>query len=247
MNLTQVYLDDDFSCYAVSEAEAKFIYQEIFVEDSYGGQDLGNDPFIIDVGANIGLFSMYMKQRYPNARIAAYEPAPETAQALRKNLDPFTDISVHEHCLGTETGTANLTYYPVVPGNSTLHPEGKLPQKRWMAEFLDPDQLEMLWASKIITVNIDRLSHSLAREYPECTVIDMLKIDVEGAELEVLGGIDDADWKKIRNVTLEVHNTEKSRVVDVEELLRSKGMKVFSELHPQTGEALGICNVKAFA
>ncbi|MEU7641919.1 FkbM family methyltransferase [Streptomyces sp. NPDC039016] len=247
MSPTLIEFDGGFSCYALSEIEARFIHQEVFVDHAYGDEDLGEAPFIVDVGANIGLFSLNMRRRYPGARIVAYEPAPETACVLRRNLElhGITDITVHTHALGAEAGTAAFTYYPAMPGNSTFYPEGKARQKQVTAELLGAEQAEASFASNPLTVGVERLSRSLAEHHPDRAVIDLLKIDVEGAELDVLAGIDETDWARIRNVALEVHNTAVSQVDDVEELLRDKGMTVTSELHPLLGQVLGVCNVRA--
>jgi hypothetical protein len=53
-------------------------------------------------------------------------------------------------------------------------------------------------------------------------VIDLLKVDVEGAELDVLRGIDEADWPKIRAVIAEVHDVD-GRVDAVRRLLEDRG------------------------
>jgi FkbM family methyltransferase len=55
--------------------------------------------------------------------------------------------------------------------------------------------------------------------------IDLLKIDVEGAEWEVLQGVDESDWPRLRQLIIEVHNTD-GRVQQVRELLESKGFAV---------------------
>ena len=52
--------------------------------------------------------------------------------------------------------------------------------------------------------------------------IDLLKIDCEGAEWDVLSGIKEADWLKIKSIVIEVHDTE-NRVQKVKELFAQKG------------------------
>ena len=56
---------------AVKEFMTLYIYKEIFVEGCYD-LSLATDPapFIIDVGANTGLFIIRMKQLYPNAKVS---------------------------------------------------------------------------------------------------------------------------------------------------------------------------------
>jgi hypothetical protein len=73
-----------------------------------------------------------------------------------------------------------------------------------------------------VTCQLRRLSDVIREE--KIQAIDLLKVDVEKCELDVLLGIDAADWSKIRQVVVEVHNHE-NRLETVKELLRSHGFK----------------------
>jgi hypothetical protein len=55
--------------------------------------------------------------------------------------------------------------------------------------------------------------------------VDLLKIDVERAELDVLAGIDDSDWPRIRQVVVEVHD-EEGRAARIERMLAQHGFRV---------------------
>src|SRR5579871_1502116 len=59
--------------YFSNPAELIHAFDEIFVDEIYK-QQLSNQPYIIDCGANIGLSIIYMKQHYPDANIVAFEP-----------------------------------------------------------------------------------------------------------------------------------------------------------------------------
>ncbi|RWA05913.1 hypothetical protein EKO27_g9192 [Xylaria grammica] len=79
-------------------------------------------------------------------------------------------------------------------------------------------------------VKLERLSDVLSRR-PEFSRIDFLKVDVEGAELEVLRGLDDAHWGIVRNVVLETWDASGVRG-EIEELLRAKGFTLKCEEAP---------------
>jgi FkbM family methyltransferase len=240
-----IEIEEGFPCYVSGELEARFIYQEIFEGNIYDQPGLPEAPVILDVGANIGLFSLYMKQKYPAARILAFEPAPENYRALRQNLElhHIDDVTTYPYALGPKAGEAVFTYYPQMPGNSTLHPDGKVMQKRLMEERLGQEQAAELCQETTIMVQVERLSSLLAQQ-ADVDRLDLLKIDVEGAELEVLGGIGDADWDKIQHVLLEVSDAD-GALAEVESLLRGKGLSVTSEPVPYIWTELGFYNVTA--
>jgi Methyltransferase FkbM domain len=58
--------------------------------------------------------------------------------------------------------------------------------------------------------------------------VDLVKIDVEGAEWEVLRGIEDPDWSQLRQFVIEVHDID-GRLARMTDLLRSKGYVVATE------------------
>lgn len=78
-----------------------------------------------------------------------------------------------------------------------------------------------------VEVRLERLSDQLDLLIPDLIAtkrrIDYLKIDVEGAELDVLLGIRDDHWALVDQVVIEVHNTQ-GRLQVVTDLLRDKGL-----------------------
>lgn len=236
MTAQLVDLAPGFSVYGPSPFETHFIYQEIFQSHCYDVAPLPDQPVIIDVGANIGLFALYIKKKYPTAKIIAFEPAPATFAVLRQNLklhniDNKDEIDCHQCALGsgtTETGT--LTFFPNAPGNSTLVPEEKEKLIQAARMFMGDEAADMLvlGATKV-EVPIRRLSDVLAQRHPDLKQIDLLKIDVEGAELEVLRGIDETHWPAIQNVVLEMQDSKADGLAALGELegfLRAKGYRI---------------------
>ncbi|WDK14859.1 FkbM family methyltransferase [Colletotrichum graminicola] len=225
-----VGLANGFSCYTTSKNEATFIYKEIYIDKCYDGPKLPDLPFIIDVGANIGLFSIYMKQKHPSATILAFEPAPKIYDLLCRNLELHNVFGVKTYAYGlsSKAATTKFTYFPNSPGNSTLYPEQKVELRRAITEHFGEEAANYYFTgAQEIDVNLQRLSHFLG----SCDTlrrIDLLKIDVEGAELDALLGLDDTDWDKIYNVIIET-SVNSGVKPDVQKLLRDKGFVVTSE------------------
>lgn len=220
---------DGFSCYAPNRQEARMIYAEVFGGRDYlpAGDVLPDNAFVIDAGGNIGLFSLFIKREHPDATVVAFEPVPELADAFRRNLDlhGVTGVTLREVALGGVAEAAvPFTYYPRLPASSTRYPEQKQVQREVMAAMSDEEWAERAFAGREFTVPVERISAALAA-YPDRERIDLFKIDVEGAELDVLEGIDDADWARISRLTMEVQDHE-GRLGRIEALLRDQGYAV---------------------
>lgn len=82
----------------------EYLYQEIVVDDVYQIAQLKDhqpiQPYtFIDIGANVGVFSIFARKLFPNARIIAIEPCNETFDALLQNTNGL-DIECHNFAFG---------------------------------------------------------------------------------------------------------------------------------------------------
>ncbi|KAI9148841.1 FkbM family methyltransferase [Paramyrothecium foliicola] len=219
-----------FSCYVSSKGEAEFIYKEIFEDHCYRTSGLPRDPVVIDVGANIGLFCLYIKQHYPLAKILAFEPAPQSFSVLQRNLDfhNAANVQVFPVGLAAKASTGKLTYFPVVPGNSTLVPEEKKELYKKVSRQRGQEVANRWFSNpQTVDVKLQRLSAYLNND-TSIDRVDLLKIDVEGAELDVLNGIDDMHWPLIQSIVLETWESSGIRL-RIQHLLESKGFIVAYE------------------
>lgn len=125
--------------------------------------------------------------------------------------------------LSTKESEEKLTYYPTLPSNSTLKPEEKVLLHREAVKRSGQDMADHWFGGSYeVDVKLQRLGHYLNNNSKEHRFIDLLKVDVEGAELDVLKGLDDGHWALIRNIVLET--MEKSGIrAEIEELLKQKG------------------------
>jgi amino acid adenylation domain-containing protein/non-ribosomal peptide synthase protein (TIGR01720 family)/FkbM family methyltransferase len=214
--------------------ETDFMYGEIFAEQAYlrHGITLEEGSCIFDVGANIGLFSLFVGHRCADAVIYAFEPIPPIFDILRLNTALYgLNVRLFAYGLASEARSDTFTYYPhvsVISGRFANAVEEREVVKSFLrhqhqegtSETLLDEMLAERLTSERLTCQFRTLSDVMHEHGVER--IDLLKIDVEKSELDVLAGIQEDDWPKIGQVVVEVHNTE-GRLERMTALLKSHG------------------------
>ncbi len=84
------------------EATARVIYRELVLKDCYLFQQWGCDSldYIIDIGANLGVFVAYARMRHPNAYVVAYEPCKEAFEYMCKVCGYMKRVRFNNVALG---------------------------------------------------------------------------------------------------------------------------------------------------
>ncbi len=220
--------------------ETEFLWEEIFADRSYlrHGIELRGGDCVFDVGANIGLFSLFAG-REAAVRIHAFEPIPPVFETLRINADLHgLDVRLHDCGLSDRPGSAEFTYYPhatLISGRFADASEEREVVRSFLAgqqerAGLSDGQIEELLDERLQAerhvCRLRTLSDVFAGEGIER--VDLLKIDVEKSELEVLAGLREEDWPKVRQVVVEVHDLD-GRMQRALDLLRRHGFEVAVE------------------
>jgi FkbM family methyltransferase len=176
--------------------------QEIFVEDIYKIPFNTTEPFVIDCGANIGLSVLYMKTKYPSARIIAFEPDPVNFRFLKKNVSAYhlSDIDLRNEAVWKENTTLEFVS------------DGTLGSK------LDASSDH----KNTVRVKASRLKDLLSQK------IDFLKIDIEGAEYEVLKDCNDS-LKNVEYLFIEYHGffDRMSELTETLRLIQDNGFSYY--------------------
>lgn len=198
--------------------ETEFVYREIFERRVYLQHGVRLDPgaVVLDIGANIGLFTRFVKQECPSARIFAFEPAREAYRCLLGNCEAYGDSVVALNCaVSGRSGKAAFSYYPGYSVISGLHADRAVDQ----SVIENGMRQSALPADEIHGLVSSRMSEVHRREVPTITLSDfftsiglervsLLKIDAERSELDILDGIKPADWGKIDQIVMETHSRE---------------------------------------
>lgn len=175
---------------------------EIFIDNIYKFDTPNKAPYIIDCGANMGLSIIYFKRLYPDAKIVAFEADPNMSSMCERNVKQFglKDVEVINAAVWNEDG-----YMSFLPNDSL---GGKL------EDVGDSD--------KTVQVKTLRLLPYLTK------YVDFLKIDIEGAEVDVLVDIKDA-LNNVGTLFVEYHSTvsEPQRLSTLLEVLSNAGYRYY--------------------
>ncbi len=132
-----------------------------------------NDSYFVDIGANIGFYSLFLKHKLPQAKIIAFEPDPVNIVKLKKNiaLNGYTDVAICEYALSTDNKSKQLmiNINRNRGGNSLLQPQ----------KTFNKSDTEVTVKVECKTL-FDALKENAVKK------VSALKIDIEGFEYPVL-------------------------------------------------------------
>lgn len=158
-----------------------FVLYEVFLSRCYEMPDFdfANTKLIVDLGANVGLTTLYFAGRAPQARFICVEPSPANVQLLRRNLAAVPNATVVEAAAAGRSGS--LAFDDERPAWGSL--------------------LSECGRSTVQGICMDDLLQQVA---PDAR-IDLLKIDIEGAEQDLFAG--DAAWiDQVDCIVAELHH-----------------------------------------
>lgn len=145
-----------------------FRVRKIFEDHEYGLPEQylpSGDLTVVDIGANVGLFALYMKNLRPNCEIYCFEPAEHAHRLLAKNIGHLQRIHRFSFALSNRNATAELHLHPKNSGeNSLKFTKGRKGQ----------------------TVPVDVRNAAEVFQQIGLSYIDIIKIDTEGCEVEIL-------------------------------------------------------------
>lgn len=144
------------------------------------------NPAVLDCGGHIGSFTMYVKSHWPNAKIVVMEPVPDNLELLKGNIsrNNLQNITVVPFALYGESGT----FYIDLAG------------KQFDAVHLTSEKPNH---EQFITINALTLKEVV--EQNNLSIIDLMKLDVEGAEYHIFQHSLEDLAKYVRRIIMEFH------------------------------------------
>lgn len=246
--IPETMLPNGMKIFYLQEEEVPTLYEQI-QEYFRNGIELHEGDTVFDVGANIGLFTLCAYQLCnKNVRVYAFEPIPAIFEVLQRNAQRFDPekLQVFPCGLSQESKTIKFAYHPYATMLSNAYPEDSKELRdqlkgailrnlktappfirwlRWLPPFLRPlildKQAKKAFHIEQVTCQMRTVSDFM-REH-DVQQIDLLKVDVEKSELDVFLGIEEQDWRKIKQVVVEVHDLD-GRVEKITALLKAHGL-----------------------
>lgn len=182
------------------------VIEEIFVDRLYRCvEDMipGVAYPILDIGAHTGLFAIYTRILNPDVDIIALEPELHNFDILKINIK--------------QNHTKNITSKQIA---LTHTDEDKIPL------YLSDDS-----HNHSTKIHLDKTMHVPATtlekllKQQDITIIGLLKMDIEGAEYDILANMKHDTWNKIQNIVLEYHGDQYNRK-NLEQMIREQGFSV---------------------
>lgn len=268
--ISETKLTNGTKIFCLRELEVPVLYEQIQDYIKYEIK-IDEGDIVFDVGANIGLFSLWTYQNCrQNVNIFAFEPIPAIFEVLQANAERFDPqkIKVFPYGLGKESKSVKFAYHRNATMLSTAY-QDDLPELqnqlkqtavrniknapksvRWL-RWLPPCLRSLLIQSKLneafqieqVICQLRTISE-IVREH-KIKRIDLLKIDVEKAELDVLMGIKDRDWQKIKQVAIEVHDLD-GRLQEITNLLEQHGFNEIKVAQEAMLEGSNLFNLYAW-
>jgi FkbM family methyltransferase len=227
--------------YCLNKPEARATLHEIWDDKLYfqEGVSISPDDIVFDVGANIGVFTLFAAKQ--GAQVYAYEPIPQTFEVLQHNIHLHGfESTAHARNIGLSDRAEEkfMFHYPALSVCDSWAAQDdwfKLMTENWedtleILKVADPDEfrairsleskslqrdavrrvIERISASPVkIKCKFDALSGVIAQE--NIRSISLLKLDAELADWEILRGVKVEDWQRIRQVAMEIQNLRRRR------------------------------------
>lgn len=195
-----------------------FLIGDIFVREEYPLTRLKGvlrKPVVVDIGANVGLFSLYVHLNIPAVTIHSFEPSQGLCAAMQANLAGRANVHMHPVALSDHDGEACLHLNTCKAGQSSLKGTSAGQSDNWVKEPVCVRDAGAMFDE----LGID--------------TVDILKLDTEGSEVEILQSLGDR-LNAVKHMFVEYHSDEDLNTI--RSLLAG-----FAELsHDRRGEGVGV-------
>jgi len=162
-------------------------FDRIYLKNLPGSILETTSPTVIDIGANVGYFSLFMLSEFPKAKVISFEPMPFNYNqlALYKKKYPKLDWAIENNAVSSNRDGITL-FSSTIDEFSTM-----------ASVFNDEGKGEKIKVRTVIFSDV--------LEKYNLSNVDLMKLDCEGSEYPILYGMTDEQLAKIKNFSIETH------------------------------------------
>ncbi len=220
-------MKDGFKYIIRTKTSDKYLFVETVLEDQYHTKQINfKDSIIIDLGPQIGLFSVFVSKKAK--KVFAFEPVQENFELLKKNIELNkleNKIFPFNLAVSDKKGKEKIFLSENHSGGHSIYGFKKFDEKKSspINLFLQSKGFNEKKFVEVSSVTLDEIFK--INKINHC---DLLKMDIEGAEYNVFYTLSDSCFKKIHKIAMEVHDIDenKNNCVYLIKFLESKGFKV---------------------
>jgi len=161
-------------------------FEEVFLDQEYKPPFPIKPKVIVDAGANIGMTTLYYAQIYPDARIIAIEPEPSNFEMLVKNCGNLANVTLVKGAIWCE--------------DRQLKFENPMAEK-WAFSVVESRESSPSDLQDVMALTVPGIMNRIGADR-----IDILKLDIEGSEVELFRSGADAWLGTIRQIVIELHD-----------------------------------------
>jgi FkbM family methyltransferase len=174
-----------------------------------------NNGCFFDVGSNVGLYIWEVKRTSPSRTVFAFEPDPKNFELLTmtRNINNFYNLNLHSTALSNKNIKVSFSQDPITSATGCISGD----EKSWIEQYLNGQSNQIT----VNSVTLDSVSYD--KNYPS-----LIKIDVEGHEIEVLEGSNDTLNQSKPMLIIESFPPNQKKVI---KLLTEKGFLVHDADH----------------
>jgi FkbM family methyltransferase len=197
-------------------------YKQMFYEDIYSHCCLDDLETVIDLGANVGLFSLYMLKKRNCKRIYAVEPTKKAFSQLSESLHDEPNSSIHKLAIHNFEGKSKIKS---VEDNSTI------------SGFIDdvhPYTHHNMKEEEVDVVTLSRFMNDHNLDH-----VDLIKIDIEGCEYDVIDSLSDFDLLKSDRYLIEYHWAKTKNIKKIVDRFKFLGFNILNNEDPTFDNDLG--------
>ncbi len=149
------------------------------------------DKFVLDIGANEGFYSLYIKRYFPHIKVIAIEPDPVALRILKRNIraNHVKDVTIVNSAITDRNGYISFESIPTDTAINSI----KIEKKTWMKRGI-------IMKIKVKSMTLPKLFSTF-----NIKKVDLMKIDTEGSEVKILSSAKSV-LHHIRKIVVEHHN-----------------------------------------